>query len=104
MSNKINGLGGGRPATVGSGQVSKSSARTASGASSESSGTSDSVHITDTASQLAALEQATQDLPVVDQSRVAAARGALEQGTYTVAPQSIADNLLKMEQSLRSLG
>jgi negative regulator of flagellin synthesis FlgM len=104
VSSKINGLGGNRPTGVASGQVSKGSARTASGASSESSGSSDSVHITDTASQLAALEQATKDLPVVDQSRVAAVRGALEQGTYTVAPQSVADNLLKMERSLRSLG
>jgi negative regulator of flagellin synthesis FlgM len=104
VSNKINSLEGNRPAGVTADRVSKGSTRAGSGASAPSSGSSDSVHITDTASQLVALEQSTRELPVVDEARVAAVRGALEQGTYSVASQNVADNLLKMERSLRALG
>lgn len=104
MSNKINGFNGSQPAQVGAGQMSQSVKGSASGSSADSSGSSDSIHITDTASQLAALEQATQDLPAVDGARVAAVSSAIEQGTYTVSPESVADGLTQMERSLGSLG
>jgi flagellar biosynthesis anti-sigma factor FlgM len=56
------------------------------------------------ASQLAALEQAVRELPAADVARVATLRTAIEQGTYTVSPDRIADHLTQLEQSLESLG
>lgn len=67
-----------------------------------SSGTSD-VHITDSASQLASLEQTLHSLPAVDSARVAQLQTAIEQGTYTVQPQHVADQLVQLEQSLAGL-
>ena len=58
------------------------------------------MHITDTANRLAALEQAVRDLPSVDQARVSQISSALDDGSYTVQPEKIADSLIRMEQSL----
>jgi negative regulator of flagellin synthesis FlgM len=104
VSSKINGFEGSPPAQVGAGNMSQGVQNPASGSPAGSSGSSDSIHITDTASQLAALEQATRELPAVNGARVAAARSAIEQGTYTVSSESVADNLVQMERSLGSLG
>lgn len=104
MPNKINDLGGGRPVAAGPGRVTKSARRASNGAPSEPAGSSESVHITDAASQLAALEQATREMPVVNEARVAAVSSAIEQGTYTVVPRTVADRLLKMESALAVAG
>ena len=106
MPNKINGLssdfapiGAGRPAekvrdaATGSSAPDSDPASTASG----------NVHITDSASQLATLEQTLRSLPAVDESRVSQFRTAIEQGTYTVQPQQIADQLMQLERSLSQL-
>lgn len=61
------------------------------------------VHITDTATQLVAIEQALRDSPAVDSARVATLRAAIEQGTYTVQPDHIATQLLQMEHALGSV-
>lgn len=58
------------------------------------------VRITDQARQLASLEQAVQSLPVVNETRVAQIRLALEEGRYQVNPERIADKLLRTEQEL----
>jgi negative regulator of flagellin synthesis FlgM len=60
------------------------------------------VRITNQARQLAALERAVQDAPVVNESRVAAIRLAIEEGRYEVSPERIADKLLRMERELRT--
>lgn len=105
MSNKINGLDGGQPAAVGAGRSPPGgSDRSAGMAPAESAGASESVHITDAASQLAALDQAMREQPAVDSARVAAVRNALEQGTYTVSSQRVAAGLLSLERSLTALG
>lgn len=113
MPNKISGLnsepapvGAGRPANKLRDAVTGSSA--SAGASSTTSGAGSSagsgeVHITDSASQLATLEQAVRSLPAVDPARVAQFRTAIEQGTYTVQPQHVADQLMKLEQALGQL-
>jgi len=62
------------------------------------------VHITDTASQLASLEQSLRDAPAVDQARVAQLQSAIEQGRYTVNPEHIATQLMAMERALAGLG
>ena len=103
MANKINGLDS-RPVSTGSGRsVTRSQGVTPGAPSEQPAGATGEVHITDTASRLAALEQAVRDLPSVDQARVDAVRSSLDDGSYVVHPERIADNLLKMEQSIGQL-
>ncbi len=103
MSNKISGIAGG-PGSPGAGRVSSRNTPESGGAAAGTATTPESVHITDAASQLAALEQAVRDLPALDGVRVASLRTAIEQGTYKVSPDGIADHLMQLEQSLESLG
>lgn len=58
------------------------------------------VQITDQARQLAALEQTVNSLPVVNEAKVAAIRTAIENGSYQVVPERIADKLLRMDRDL----
>jgi negative regulator of flagellin synthesis FlgM len=58
------------------------------------------VRITDSARQLAALEQTMNTLPVVNEAKVAAIRAAIEDGSYQVVPERIADKLLRMDREL----
>lgn len=58
------------------------------------------VQITGTARGLAAIEQALRDLPAIDEARVAAVRARLDDGSYRVDPQRVADRLLNLEQDL----
>lgn len=109
MANKISGLssdpapiGAGRPANTVRDAATGSSAPAPAPASNSSAGSGD-VHITDSASQLASLEQTLRSMPAVDEARVMQARTAIEQGTYTVQPQQIADQLLQLEHSLAQL-
>ena len=62
------------------------------------------VHITDTASQLASLEQSLRDAPAVDSARVAQLQSAIEQGRYTVDADNVASQLMQMERALAGLG
>jgi negative regulator of flagellin synthesis FlgM len=59
------------------------------------------VQITDSARQLAALEQAIRSMPDVDQAKVDEIRNAIANGTYKVSPDRIAEKLLRMENDLR---
>lgn len=107
MASKISGLSDNPAASVGAGSPAGKTrdAMTGGGASSQASpspATGD-VHITDSASQLASLEQQVRSLPAVDPARVAQFTTAIEQGTYTVQPQQIADSLLQLEQALGQL-
>ena len=61
------------------------------------------VHITDTASQLASLEQSLRDAPAVDSARVAQLQSAIEQGRYTVDADNVASQLMQMERALAAL-
>lgn len=64
---------------------------------------SSDVHITGTARQLVELEQMVKDMPAVDEAKVAALSAAIEQGTYKVSADKIADNLMQIEQALAPL-
>jgi negative regulator of flagellin synthesis FlgM len=106
VTNKI-GSGGvdNRPVQVSSDRGvkrTKDSADAATTATSKPVATADStgVRITDSARQLAALEQAIRELPDVDEARVAKVRAAIADGTYQVAPDRIADKLLRLENEL----
>ncbi|HEY2035389.1 MAG TPA: flagellar biosynthesis anti-sigma factor FlgM [Steroidobacteraceae bacterium] len=111
MANKISGLsvdaapiGAGRPAnTVRDAATGSAAAAAAPAPASNSSAESGDVHITDSASQLASLEQTLRSMPAVDEARVTQARTAIEQGTYTVQPQQVAHQLLQLEHSLAQL-
>lgn len=106
MASKISGLGGGAAASVGAGRRAAKTRDPVTGGSSalpDSPAVAGDVHITDSASQLASLEQAVRSLPAVDPVRVAQFQTAIEAGTYTVQPQHVADRLMQLEQSLKQL-
>jgi negative regulator of flagellin synthesis FlgM len=106
VTNKI-GSGGvdNRPVQVGSDRGVKRPKDSADAGSSaaakpvESAGDA-GVRITDSARQLAALEQAIRELPDVDEARVAKVRAAIADGTYQVSPERIADKLIRLENEL----
>jgi flagellar biosynthesis anti-sigma factor FlgM len=102
VANEINSVDGGGPAAVGTGRLAQTP-QTAN-APASSSGPAESIHITDVASQLAALEQAARGLPAVDETRVAAVSTSIEQGTYAISSQTIADQLIQLERSLGAVG
>jgi negative regulator of flagellin synthesis FlgM len=90
-----------RPVQVG-GDKTVSRGRGGAAGSSESAAPNSPVRITDQARQLAALEQAVQGLPIMNEARVAEIRLAIEEGRYEIAPDRIAEKLLRMDQELRS--
>ncbi len=103
MANKINGLDT-RPVSVGAGRgVTRTPDTAVGGTNSQPAASTGEVHITDSANKLASLEQTLRDLPAVDDARVAQVRNALADGTYTVHPEHIADQLMQLEHSLGQL-
>ena len=101
MTTKIDGYQN-RPVQVG---TEKSVSRTRDGATSSaetaaSKKDSGAVQITGQARQLAALEQTVKALPIIDEARVAEIRQAIDEGKYRIAPERIADKLLRMNQEL----
>jgi negative regulator of flagellin synthesis FlgM len=110
MANKISSLssdpapvGAGRPATAVRDAATGSPAAAPAAPVGTSSAGGGDVHITDSASQLSNLEQTLRSMPAVDDARVTQVRTAIEQGTYTVQPHQIADQLLQLEHSLAQL-
>jgi len=103
VSNKINDLTtnvtAGRPSAV----VPVRDAVSGGGNAAPAPATGE-VHITDTASQLASLEQSLRDSPAVDSARVAQLQSAIEQGTYQVNSEHVATQLMQMERALAALG
>lgn len=61
---------------------------------------SDTVNITQTAQQLSEMHDAMATIPVVDTQRVQEVRAAIENGTYEVRPERIAEKLLSLEEKL----
>jgi negative regulator of flagellin synthesis FlgM len=105
VSSKISGIDGAQIPSVGAGRpVQRSQDAVSGGASADTSNDgSQTVQITGTARQLADLEQKIRDLPAVNAERVSQLRAAIEQGTYTVRPQHIADQLMSLERDLGKL-
>jgi negative regulator of flagellin synthesis FlgM len=111
VSSKISGIDGApspaQIASVGAGRpVQRSQDAVSGGTSSDSSkdgSQPQSVQITGTARQLADLDQQVRNLPDVNEERVSQLRTAIEQGTYQVRPQHIADQLMSLERALGSL-
>lgn len=100
MSTKISGFDN-RPVGVGA-DKNVSRKRETSVEAADTPANASAVRITDQARQLAALEQAIQAMPVVNEVRVAAIRTAIEDGTYEVHPERIAEKLLGLEQDINA--
>ena len=62
--------------------------------------TQDTVTLTEPAQQLRAVQLAAFDAPEVDTQKVEAVRGTVEDGSYRVNAQRIAEKLLDLEQQL----
>jgi negative regulator of flagellin synthesis FlgM len=106
VSSKISGIDGAQIARVGGSRATQRPQDTVTGASNSGApdqATTQDVQITGTARNLSDLEQKLRDLPAVSEERVSQLSAAIEQGTYTVRPQHIADQLLSFERSLSYL-
>jgi negative regulator of flagellin synthesis FlgM len=105
VASKISGIDSAQIASVGPGRAIQRPQDAVSGGPSAdtSKDGSQDVQITGTARQLADLEQKIRDLPAVNVDRVTQLRMAIEQGTYTVRPQHIADQLMSLERALGRL-
>jgi negative regulator of flagellin synthesis FlgM len=110
VSSKISGIdgapGASQIASVGAGRAAQRPQDAVSGgttADTSKGGSPQNVQITGTARQLADLDQKVRSLPDVNQERVSQLSAAIEQGTYQVRPQHIADQLVSLERTLGSL-
>jgi negative regulator of flagellin synthesis FlgM len=109
VSSKIGGVAGNGPnAPIGAGRAVQRPKDAAAGGTqssdASSGGEQENVQITGVARQLASLEQAVREVPEVNSARVAQISSSIEQGTYTVNAQGIADKLVQMEKELAHLG
>ena len=109
MSSKIGGVDSTSTAALSTGRSNtQRSSDAASGGTqasggSSSGGSAENVQISGGARNLASLEQAVKDLPAVNTAKVAQISAAIEQGTYTVNSQHIADRLMQMDKELSRL-
>ena len=62
--------------------------------------TADTVSITNTASQLNALEKQLASLPVVDVQRVDAVKREISNGTFEINPPRIAEKMIQIESAI----
>ena len=62
--------------------------------------TTDQLSLTGQARQLHELENQIASAPVVDSKKVEAIRTAVENGTFTINPERIAEKLMSLEQAL----
>jgi flagellar biosynthesis anti-sigma factor FlgM len=99
MSTKINGLDARPAAPAAAAPISRS--KDSFGAEGAPVGPgSCGVQITDKARHLASLEKLVANAPDVDQEKVAEISLAIERGLFRAQPERIADQLLRLEQSL----
>jgi negative regulator of flagellin synthesis FlgM len=105
VASNISGIDPAQVLSVGAGRpVQRPQDAVSNSTSSETSkGGSQDVQITGTARQLSDLDQKVRSTPDVNEEKVAALRSAIEQGTYQVRPQHIADQLMSLERSLGAL-
>jgi len=99
---KIGGFDSG-PVQVSTGRSVKRTSDSGSSSSSAKTGSTSDTHITDSARQLAELEQTVQALPAVNEARVAEISSSIQNGTYQIDSGRIADKLLQSEQDLAKL-
>ncbi len=64
--------------------------------------TSDTINITNTATQLQQIEAKLAAEPVVNMEKVNAIKAQIAQGTFTVDPEKVADKLIEIEGMIRA--
>ncbi len=104
----VNNIGPTGPQNVrvgdGSGVESKTAARadssTAAGVDAGKSGTEDRVSITSTATFLQQVEEQLSKLPDVDDKRVEAIKQAIENGTFEIDANRVAEKLIAFDTAL----
>jgi negative regulator of flagellin synthesis FlgM len=101
VASKINGLET-RPVRIAAGTAVPKAGADSTAARDTLPGGAQDVQITSAARGLAALEQKLRDAPAIDEARVAAVRQKLDDGSYQVDPQRVADKLMRMERELNS--
>ena len=102
MSSKIGGTENRGTGPVGAGRA-VGRVRDAAGDPKPGEQQANDVHITGTARQLVELEQMVSNMPAVDEAKVAAISASIEQGTYKVSADKVADGLMQIEQALAPL-
>lgn len=102
MPTKIGGLDS-SPVQVSTGKAVKGAGAKSSPAQSDGTKSTSDAHITDSARQLAALEQTVRDLPAIDEARVQQVGARIANGSYKVDAERVADKLLRSDQDLASL-
>jgi negative regulator of flagellin synthesis FlgM len=88
-----------RPARIAPGSAARAVPGATTGAGSAAP-SEDGVQLTGAARSLASIEQSLRALPALDELRVAAVKQRLEDGSYEIDPQRVADRLLRMENDL----
>ncbi|MFQ5643463.1 MAG: flagellar biosynthesis anti-sigma factor FlgM [Thiogranum sp.] len=78
----------------------KGNTNSSSAESGTTGGSSDQVSLTGEARQLQELETRLASEPVVDSQRVETIRNAVENGTFTVNPDRIAEKMIGLEEAL----
>jgi len=106
VSNKISGFSTAEPVAPlkgsnSSGAVADKSQGEGSAATASTSQTGDHVTLTDSARSLQKIEQAVAQAPVVNTTKVAAVKQAVNNGTYKVDAGRVADKILQFESGLK---
>ena len=82
-------------------KVGSSDSSNKSGASGAAQNTtSDSVDLTETATQMQKIEQSLASIPIVDSSKVQAVSESIEQGQYQINEEKIADRIIDIEKNI----
>lgn len=89
-----------KPARVSPASAGRSVSGSAGGSGGDSPAPAAEVSITGAARGLAAIEESLRALPAVDELRVAAVKQRLQDGSYQMDPQRVADRLLRMESDI----
>jgi negative regulator of flagellin synthesis FlgM len=80
-----------------------SNTNSSAGEAAAAQGTADRISLTGEARQLHELETRLASQPVVDSQRVEAVRTAVENGTFTINPERIAEKMMSLEEALTDL-
>jgi negative regulator of flagellin synthesis FlgM len=103
VTSKISGPDNRSTSAVGAGKPVERVRDVASQPKTAEQGSTEGVTITGAARQLAQLEERVKDMPAVDEAKVAAISASIEQGTYKVQPEKVADGLMSIEAALAPL-
>lgn len=82
---------------------SNSTARSGNTSESKGSASADSVSLSQQGKALGQLQQQMATQPSFDSAKVAAIKEAIANGSYTVDPEKLADNMMKFEDELGGL-